>query len=532
MLAALVGYALVLALRQANPGGLPLSFGRSALPNAAMWFGAAYFVAHGLFGEPDTDLALINRGSRENRRARRLIEGLGAVLAGSILIDGLTASVDFDDTSRAVLFFPLCLIGVFLLWPLARLLQTTPAGAAAARFGPDSTAMLVLRWFARIATIAALASPVLAAIGYLNLAKFLFVPTISTFVFIGGLLVIFGILTETLDQFAAVEGRVSEFATRSSYQLLPVVLGILTIAFSVPMLALIWGAQTTDLQSAWAWMSAGVPIGEARLSLTDFLTFIVVFAIGYAITRSIKAAVRGSVLPRTTMDIGARNAVLAGIGYIGVFITALVAISSTGLDLSNLAIVAGALSVGIGFGLQAIVSNFVSGIILLIERPIKQGDWIEVAGHAGYVRHISVRSTLIDTFDKSTVIVPNAELIAGTVLNRTHSNMTGRVVVTIGAGYGSDPKVVAEILKEIAASHEQIIQMPPPFVMFRGFGADALDFEIRAQIKDVNNGLGVTSDLNFAISERFAAEGIEIPFAQRDVTIKNLGELGEIIARG
>ncbi len=301
--------------------------------------------------------------------------------------------------------------------------------------------------------------------------------------------------------------------------------GVLVIG--VPLILLQWGFRIEDIQFWFYRVFTDIQIGNINISLLGILAGAVVFVMGLFATRWFQRWLDGSVMARSKVDIGVRNSIKTGLGYLGVALAGLIGISAAGIDLSSIALVAGALSLGIGFGLQNIVSNFVSGLILLAERPFKVGDLVVTGTTEGFVRRISVRATEIETFQHQSIIVPNSELINASVGNWTHRNNMGRTEIPVGVSYESNPRQVMDILLEIAKSHPKVLSEPEPTVAFLSFGAFSLDFELRVHIADLLEGGDVRNDLRLAIFERFKEEHIEIPLPQRNLNIKMTDESPE-----
>lgn len=488
--------------------------GSTVLDSVPVWAGVILFYAwlNERLLDPRHSEAIVALAPAARARLRRDVTAVSwlLVLFGAVnLLDELDT---MSDATRAVIGFPGVVLTALALYHIHRLTraaekQLTDAERPSGYGG-------ALRLVRRVARMLGMLAPLLAAAGYTYAAEAVIYPVVLTLTLISVCVILHRFLT---DLYGWLSGKGQE--ARES--LFAVLLGFVIALAAMPVLALIWGARVAELYELWTRFLAGFQIGDTRISPTAFLGFALVFGIGYVVTRLVQGGLRSSLLPKTRIDPGGQNAIVAGTGYVGMFLAAIVAISATGIDLSSIALVAGALSVGIGFGLQTIVSNFVSGVILLIERPIAKGDWIEVNGMMGYVRDISVRSTRIETFDRTDVIVPNSDFISGTVTNYTRGNTIGRVIVPVGVAYGTDTRKVEEVLRGIANAHPMVLANPAPSVVFQGFGADSLDFEIRAILRDVNWVLSVKSDLNFEIDRRFREEGIEIPFAQRDIWLRN-----------
>lgn len=524
----MIGVALLISALRATglPGPWTTPF-LNALPMSAVILFGGVWLARSLF--PQKAIAYTSLQMTEEARvsAGRMVRALAVLFAvhhlmtrAALPLAGLYEQGE-AQVSRVPLLFPEAGAGV---WHLALI---TLAGLAMVRLGNILRRLTreavtqdlsyrhwVMAWAGRLTRVVGPLAILATAAGYVNLGNLLVWPWLLS-------LAVVALLILLQDFIADLFHLLQRGAEGAREGLAPLLIGFALVVLSIPLFLLIWGASTSELAEYWQRFLAGFSLGGVTLSPGAVLMLLIVFALGYGLTRVVQGVFRNSILPKTKLDAGGQNAVVVGLGYVGIFLAALVAITSAGIDLSAFAIVAGALSVGIGFGLQNIVSNFVSGIILLIERPVSVGDWVSAGGQQGIVKNISIRSTLVETFDRTEVIVPNSDFISQPVTNWTRHNKIGRIIIPVGVAYGSDTRKVERILREITEDHPLVAIDPPPSIVFRALGADSLDFEIRAILADVGTGIGVTSDLLHEIVRRFAEEGIEIPFAQRDIWLRN-----------
>lgn len=289
------------------------------------------------------------------------------------------------------------------------------------------------------------------------------------------------------------------------------------LALGIPLILITWGFQIADIRSWVVSFFTEFRIGNISISIVGIFGGLLLFALGYVVTRWIQKWIDGNVLARSHVDIGVRNSVKTGIGYLGLGLAMIVGVSAAGINLSNLALVASALSVGIGFGLQNIVSNFVSGLILLVERPFKVGDHVVTGTTEGIVKRISVRATEIETFRQQAIVVPNSDLINAPVGNWTLKNRIQRQEIKVSVSYDADPEKVIAMLLDIVSEVPEVLRNPGPHVDFLAFGGSSLDFELRFHLADMSDGIRIRNGVRIEILKRFRAEGVEIPFPRSEV---------------
>jgi potassium-dependent mechanosensitive channel len=426
-----------------------------------------------------------------------------------------------------------------LLAGLVVAILRTPTGAK----DPPESSMVLFRAIRSLVWIIVAAIVVCALTGYLALAHFLAQQLVVTgliLVSVYLMLVWIDGLAQCMSDDSAALGRWLQERWkleegRREQLALPVklLLKLAVLIVAVPLIMLQWGYTRPDIEEWYRQLFFGFHIGDTQVTLGALAASVIVFAVGYAAARLFQGWLDIQVLQPAGLSGGVRHSIRTAVGYLGILIAALAAFSYAGFSLSSLAIVAGAFSIGIGFGLQNIVNNFVSGLILLVERPVRVGDLVVVGGEEGYVRKISVRSTELETFDHANMLIPNSSFISEKVKNWTLHNRIGRIVISVGVAYECDPGEVKEQLLRVARENPDVLSSPEPIVELTGFGASSINFALYVfvEIHDIARPMRVRTALSITIFRAFAEAGIRIPFTQADITIRNIDQLHEAIAR-
>ncbi len=497
-------------------------------------------VLRAILAPGNCDWRLINRN---NEAASRLFN-VGTLAA---LVYG--ADVGLSGIAE-VTFMPLvftigvhALSSIFLIILLAVFIATARNGEALIPAEQATTRRFYFGWSGKLflfGWLALLVSALALIFGYIALASFITNNILLTASFVIGLYLLHhfvdAFVTSSTQEYSRA-GRIlrkkmglENNTIRRIGLLLSTTTDIGVILIGIPLVLSSWAINWVDFSSLASKYFFGFKVGDLTIEPSRILLAIGFLIVGLIVARLFEMWLENRILKRTELDTGVSNSIATGAKYTLIILVIGFALTAAGLDFSKLAIVAGALSVGIGFGLQSVVSNFVSGLILLAERPIRIGDWIKVSSGEGIVQQINVRSTIIRTFDRCRVIIPNSSLISEPVDNWSLGSPIGRIKINIGVGYDSDPREVEKILLECGSSHDQVIFEPSaPRVIFTDFGASSLDFQLRLFIRDIDSLSIVSSDLRFSIFAALKQAGIEIPFPQRDINIRDIDRLEKLV---
>lgn len=359
-------------------------------------------------------------------------------------------------------------------------------------------------------------------LGYILFSEYVFNRFIASVVIVGLFYIIQKALLMLFRQFASLKIWLKDFhitkkqTDKAIFWFGLIITPILYMLCAIVLLA-VWGISVDILLHNVKKFLMGFDIGGMHVSIVSIFLGIVFFFLSLFVVKMVKNSLLNGKLSKIDMDIGVRNSLAAGIGFVGIVISCLIGITVMGGSLKGLAIMAGALSIGAGLGLQNIVNNFVSGFILLFERPIKIGDWVIINDYEGTVKQINIRSTVLETFNKADVIIPNASILSNNLVNMTYKNKTARIDIAVGVGYESDIDLVKSVLLDIAAHTKNILSSPAPFVAFLELADSSLNFRLSCYTQDVFNKTNISNAIRENIVKRFREENINIPFPQRVV---------------
>ncbi len=521
--------------------GFEIATNRLAPVRAALIEGVARIaitagLARGLLAPSRPNWRLLDVGDEIASKLTGLATSVAALVSVARLADAINETIGASLTVTAATQG----VGAFVI------ALVIASSLAAVGFGDDEDDeraggrrfLPLMRFLALAVSIAVMLA---AAFGFVRLAAFV-VDQIVWVAAVGTMLRILApLISESIATGFQPATRIGRFLTsslglsRDGVNQLGVLLSglsrLLVFVFAALLIVAPWGIGSEDFQSGLRKAFFGFNIGDVEISPRSLIVALLIFGAIYAATRATQNWLSERFLPATRLDAGLRNAIRTSAGYVGLILAVLLALAHIGLGFDKLTIVAGALSLGIGFGLQSIVSNFVSGLILLWEGAIRVGDLVVVGTDQGFVRRINVRSTEIETFERATMVVPNSNLITGVVKNWVRSDRVGRVTVSVTLQTEVDPDVVRDIMIKAAKGHEQIARIPAPNVLFVAMEPGGLKFDLVCFVEDVETSGRVKSDLHFEIFKQFRAHGVAIATpTQVVVSVDQLPE-GFAIAR-
>ena len=447
----------------------------------------------------------------ENNRRRRLIIALAIVyLASEVLkVSGLpTPAYQLYEVLLCAIAAPACLL-------IARRRRLQDPG----KFGPYLASLYLISLVAMVGLITAL-------LGFATLSIHLIEAVLGTIiiVFMVRMMVHLadGGITELLRLNWVRDRQLVIKLGISTGDRLKTLARIFILINAGLYLLVVWGVYNDVDEALTTLLNYEYTIGGFNISVYMVAMVTLVLYLTNLVSWVLQALADAHYMTPRKIDYGVKAALKRLLHYTLFTIGFFVAISMAGLDLQKFTIIAGALSVGIGFGLQNIVNNFVSGLILLFERPVKVGDTINIDDQWGTITRIGMRSTVFETLDRSEIIVPNSDLISQKVTNWTFTTNISRIVLTVGVAYGSPLDKVLEILMRVAQEHPEILKDPESSAIFTGFGESSIDFELRVWISDINKRLKIKSELGQAVDRYFREEGITIPFPQRDLHLRSI----------
>jgi potassium-dependent mechanosensitive channel len=505
----------------------------SAVLFCPAWILAGRALVHSTLSPGVERLRLVPAAEESAFAVLRLVTATLAVMGGAAILEAAAQSVAAPIAISVAIKGLAQLILCAMLVAVLRRASQADAQAQAAGLGPyvDPGGRIgglarILGWVAA-ATLGL--SPLLGfvALGWFAARQFLWAGALFTMATIA-LAVVDALAGQLrrhdtpMARFAHLQMGLPQRALEQVGALVGGALKAVILVTAVIVLLAPWGVESGSLVDALQGVLFGFTFAGVTVSLSSIMVAAALFAGGVFVTRLLQKWLETDFLPTTGVDAGLRNSIRTAVGYLGSFAAAAIALSALGLSVDRIAIVAGALSVGIGFGLQSIVNNFVSGLILLWERPIRVGDWVVVGDEQGIVRRINVRATEIETFDRTAIIVPNSTFISGIVKNKVLSDPSGRVALCVAIAISEDPVRARDILLSCLSANRDVLKEPPPSVLLKNFGASGIEFDLFGFVADVTAVAKVSSELRFEILKRLREEDIAHPSASTTLNTEQL----------